>query len=128
MDTRIDVFVALGLRIGDAVVIRNAGGRVTSDAIRSLVLAATTLGVDAVVVMHHTRCALEGVTNTELRAITGADFDFLPIPDHELTLRSDIDTIATQPYLQAVTAVAGFVFDVEDGHVADIVRWERPAT
>src|SRR4051812_11702227 len=63
MDARIDVFAVLGLQLGEAVVIRNAGGRVTQDTLRSLALACHVLGVDSVVVMQHTGCGLAGVTD-----------------------------------------------------------------
>src|SRR5215212_9298893 len=71
MDARIDVFAALGLHLGEAHVIRNAGGRVTADVLRSLALSCHVLGVDTVVVMQHTQCGLAGVTDEELRGFTG---------------------------------------------------------
>ena len=67
MDARIDVFAVLGLHLGEAHVIRNAGGRVTDDVLRSLALSSHVLGVDTVVVMQHTNCGLAGVTDQELR-------------------------------------------------------------
>src|SRR3954447_27025078 len=73
MDARIDVFAALGLHLGEALVIRNAGGRVTDDVLRSLALATHVLGVDTVAVMQHTKCGLTGVTDDELRKITGRE-------------------------------------------------------
>src|SRR6202167_1379980 len=73
MDARIDVFAALGLHLGEAHVIRNAGGRVTDDVLRSLALSSHVLGVDTVVVMQHTKCGLAGVTDQELHELTGAD-------------------------------------------------------
>src|SRR5689334_4029986 len=82
MDARIDVFAVLGLHLGEALVIRNAGGRVTEDVLRSLALATHVLGVDRVVVMQHTKCGLTGVTDDELRRLTGADLGFLSIDDH----------------------------------------------
>src|SRR5436309_5954069 len=72
MDARIDVFAALGLHLGEALVIRNAGGRVTDDVLRSLALGTHVLGVETVVVMQHTKCGLTGVTDEELQEITGA--------------------------------------------------------
>ena len=72
MDARIDVFAVLGLHLGEAHVIRNAGGRVTDDVLRSLALSSGVLGVDTAVVMQHTKCGLAGVTDAELRALTGA--------------------------------------------------------
>src|SRR3954449_7150356 len=91
MDARIDVFAALGLHLGEAHVIRNAGGRVTDDVLRSLALSCHVLGVDTVVVMQHTKCGLAGVTDDELRQRTGADLGFFPIDDHAAALHEDVD-------------------------------------
>lgn len=126
MDSRIDVFAALGLQLGEAHVIRNAGGRVTEDVLRSLALSSHVLGVDTVVVMQHTKCGLAGVTEQYLRDLTEADLAFLPIDDHATALREDIALLATKPYLALLTTMAGFIFDVESGEVTDVVRWERP--
>jgi carbonic anhydrase len=126
MDARIDVFAALGLHLGEAHVIRNAGGRVTDDVLRSLALSSHVLGVDTVVVMQHTKCGLAGVTDEELRRRTGADFTFLPIDDHAAVLREDIELLSGKPYLEPLKVIAGFVYDVESGDINDVVRWERP--
>jgi carbonic anhydrase len=125
MDARIDVFAALGLHLGEAHVIRNAGGRVTDDVLRSLALSTHVLGVDTVVIMQHTKCGLAGVTDEELRRLTGAGLGFFPIDDHSAALREDIELLTTKPYLSPVTLIAGFVFDVESGELDDVVRWER---
>jgi carbonic anhydrase len=125
MDARIDVFAALGLHLGEAHVIRNAGGRVTDDVLRSLTLSSHVLGVDTVVVMQHTKCGLAGVTDQELRRRTGADFDFFPIDDHAGALREDIELLVSKPYLEPLQTIAGFVYDVESGDIADLVRWQR---
>jgi carbonic anhydrase len=127
MDARIDVFAALGLHLGDAHIIRNAGGRVTDDVLRSLALSTQVLGVDTVVVMQHTQCGLAGVTDEELRALTGADLGFFPIDDHAAALREDIETLSATPFLAPVRAIAGFIYDVQSGEVDDVVYWERPA-
>jgi carbonic anhydrase len=127
MDARIDVFATLGLHLGEAHVIRNAGGRVTDDVLRSLALSSHLLGVNTVVVMQHTKCGLAGVTDDYLREVTGADFGFFPIDDHAAALREDIETLTTKPYLSPLTRIAGFVYDVESGEIDDLVRWERPA-
>src|SRR5258707_2461157 len=113
MDARIDVFAVLGLHLGEALVIRNAGGRVTDDVLRSLALSCHVLGVDTVVVMQHTKCGLAGVTDAELQGFTGADFEFLPTDDHAAALQEDIDILTTKPYLAPLEAVAGFLYDVE---------------
>src|SRR6478672_10240210 len=98
MDARIDVFAVLGLHLGEAHVIRNAGGRVTDDVLRSLALSTHVLGVDTCVVMQHTKCGLAGVTDDELRTLTGADFGFFPIDDHAAALREDVELLAQQPF------------------------------
>jgi carbonic anhydrase len=126
MDARIDVFAALGLHLGEAHVIRNAGGRVTDDVLRSLALSSHVLGVDTVVVMQHTKCGLAGVTDEELSARTGAHLGFFPIDDHTAALREDITLLAETPFLGPVQVIAGFVYDVESGEIDDVVRWERP--
>jgi carbonic anhydrase len=125
MDARIDAFAVLGLHLGEAHVIRNAGGRVTDDVLRSLALSSHVLGVDTVVIMQHTKCGLAGVTDEELRRRTGADFAFFPIDDHARALREDVELLITKPYLEPLEVIAGFVYDVESGHIADIVRWQR---
>jgi carbonic anhydrase len=125
MVARSVVFAALGLQLGEAHVLRNAGGRITDDVLRSLALGTHVLGVDTVVVMQHTKCGLAGVTDEELRALTGADLGFFPIDDHAAALREDIDLLTSQPYLGPVKAIAGFVYDVESGEINDVVRWTR---
>ena len=128
MDARIDVFEVLGLHLGEAHVIRNAGGRVTDDVLRSLALSGHVLGVDTLVVMQHTKCGLAGVTDEELRRLTGADLGFFPIDDHAAALREDIELLTGTPYLEPLKVIAGFVYDVESGEVEDLARWERPAS
>jgi carbonic anhydrase len=125
MDARIDVFATLGLELGDAHVIRNAGGRVTEDVLRSLALSTHVLGVDTVIVMQHTKCGLAGVSNDELVRLTGADLGFLPIGDHAEALRQDIDVLAGTAFLGPVSSIAGLVYDVETGEIADVCRWVR---
>lgn len=125
MDARIDVFAALGLHLGEAHVIRNAGGRVTEDVLRSLALSSHSRGGTTVVVMQHTRCGLAGVTEERLRQITGSDMKFLPIDDHEAALREDVEILVGTPYLAPIQRIAGWVFDVESGELDDVVRWER---
>jgi carbonic anhydrase len=126
MDARIDVFAALGLHLGDAHVIRNAGGRVTDDVLRSLALSTHVLGITTVVVMQHTGCGLAGVTDDELQELTGADLGFFPIDDHAAALREDINLLTETPFLAPLQVIAGFVYDVESGEIDDVCRWERP--
>jgi carbonic anhydrase len=127
MDVRIDVFAVLGLELGAAHVLRNAGGRVTDDVLRGLALSANVFGVQRVVLMQHTGCGLAGVTDEQLRERTGADLGFYPIADHAEALRQDVDVLARTPYLAPITVVEGSVYDIASGAVEQVVRWERPA-
>jgi carbonic anhydrase len=124
MDARIDVFAALGLELGEAHVLRNAGGRVTDDVLRSLALSSHALGVDTLVVMQHTRCGLHGVDGGELQATTGTQIDFLAIEDHAVSLREDIELLRSQAFLDPIRRIVGLVFDVETGAVTEELRWE----
>src|SRR6188472_3830558 len=99
IDSRIDPLAMLGLRPGDAKIIRNAGARVTDDALRSLVLAVNLLGVDRVCVVQHTDCAMAGRTDSEIRdqihALTGGwvEFDLHSMLDQQGALRDDLARI-----------------------------------
>lgn len=128
MDTRVDPLKALGLRLGEAHVLRNAGGRVTDDVLRSLALSTHALGVHTVVVMQHTRCGLSGVSEDELRQRTGTQREFLVIEDHASALRGDVDKLVSTPYLSPLRQVAGLLYDVISGRVEDLVRWRRSST
>jgi len=125
MDARIDTFAVLGLHLGEAHVIRNAGGRVTPDVLRSLALSVNVLGVRIIVVMQHTCCGLASVSDDELRAATGADLPFFPIDDHHAALREDCTTIRNADYLSRADVVAGFIYDVNTGVITESSRWER---
>lgn len=127
IDSRIDPLAMLGLRPGDAKILRNAGARVTDDALRSLVLATNLLGVTRVCVVHHTDCAMVGQTEDELRArigsLRGVDatgWDFLSSTDQIATLRHDLEVIRSCPLLPQGLDVGGFVFDVHSGALIEI--------
>ena len=126
MDARIDVFGLFGLDLGEAHVIRNAGGRVTEDVLRSLALSTGVLGVDTVAVVQHTGCGLEGVTDTELGALTGADLAFLTFHDHADALERDVARLAATPYLTNIQLISGLLYDLESGNVRELSHWERP--
>jgi carbonic anhydrase len=128
IDTRLDPLAMLGLAPGDAKIMRNAGARVTDDVIRSLALATAFLDVERVAVIQHTRCAVAGSTEDELRAgvqeATGADvgaFDPLAMDDgQEATLRADVERIRRHPLIPGHVAVAGFVYDVDSGELVPV--------
>ena len=115
MDTRIDLFAMLGIDRGDANIIRNAGGLVTGDAIRSLSASQQLLGTEEVVVVMHEGCGLQGATG-ELAEALGA-FD-----DLEETLREGLERLRSSPELPARDRIRGFVFDPETGRVRDVER------
>jgi carbonic anhydrase len=122
IDSRIDPLAMLGLRAGDAKIVRNAGARVTDDALRSLVLAVNLLGVTRVCVVQHTNCAMVDSTEDEIRArieaARGVDttgWDFLATTDQLATLHHDIRVIRACPLLPSDLDVGGFIFDVHSG-------------
>jgi carbonic anhydrase len=125
MDVRIDPLAIFGLRLGEAHVIRNAGARVTEDVLRSLALSTHLMEVDTVLLVEHTGCGLFGVTDGELRRRTGAPLDFLPIDDHQATLRQDVERLANTNYLDLQT-VAGLLFDVATQRVEVVEERRRP--
>lgn len=121
MDSRFTAQGVMGLSLGDAHVIRNAGGRVTEDVIRSLVLSAALLGTRACVVIHHSDCGLFGWTDEELRLRVAeasgaqASFGFLPFDDLEQSVRDDVGMLRACPYFPAGYEVLGFTYDVRTG-------------
>jgi carbonic anhydrase len=127
MDARIHPEQALGLEIGDAHMIRNAGGRASDDAIRSLVISTTLLGTREFAVIHHTDCGMLTFTNDDLRkkladerGVDASDVDFLPFPDLEQSVRDDVATIKASPLLPDSTEVTGWVYDVKSGHISPV--------
>ena len=127
MDARIDPAKALGLEEGDAHVIRNAGGRASDDALRSLVISYQLLGTREFVVIHHTDCGMVTFTNEQLRQKIndelGADashIDFLAFTDLAQSVRDDLDTIRTSPLIPDDIPVRGFIYDVTSGALREV--------
>jgi carbonic anhydrase len=110
MDARLDLFDALGLDLGQAHIIRNAGGRVTADVIRSVALSAH-LGVREVGIMHHTGCGLEGASNADLRRQTGLAIDFLPFRDASASVQADVGTLRKSRALRPGSIVWGALYE-----------------
>jgi carbonic anhydrase len=118
MDARLDLFRALGLEVGDAHVLRNAGGRASPDAIRSLVVSTHLLGTREIGVIHHTNCGLEGMTDEELAARTGVSgMPFLPFADVDESVREDVAAVRGCGGLPEDAVVWGAVYEVNTGEV-----------
>jgi carbonic anhydrase len=125
MDTRIDLFPMLGLERGDAHIIRNAGGLVTDDAMRSLAASQRLLGTEEIVVVMHDGCGLNGASEDEF-AQALADDGVLPtwrlgaFDDVEATLRASLTRLRTSSELPARDQIRGFVFDPETGTLREV--------
>jgi carbonic anhydrase len=126
MDSRIEPLAMLGLRAGDAKILRNAGARVTDDVLRTLVLASYLLGVERAMVIAHTGCRMAAGSEEEVHAAmaeAGApdtrSLSFLVTSDQEETVRADVQRVRSWPYLTRL-AVGGFVYDVDSGRLAQI--------
>jgi carbonic anhydrase len=131
MDARIEPLAALGLRLGDAHVLRNAGGRVTEDVLRSLALSQQLLGTTTIAVIHHTHCGMAGLSNQGFReeverrertqeigqgaARLARQMDFLPFADLDASVREDVARLQASPLLRPGTPVYGLVYDVKTG-------------
>jgi carbonic anhydrase len=126
MDARLDLFRLLGLRIGDAHILRNAGGRASDDAIRSMVVSAHWLGTREFVVIHHTGCGLHGATNEEISDLVESsvgrrpDIDFLPFDDLESSVRTDVERIQNCELLPEGASVWGAIYDVHRGELVTV--------
>jgi carbonic anhydrase len=125
MDTRIDLFPMLGLERGDAHIIRNAGGLVTDDAIRSLSASQRLLGTEEIVVVMHDGCGLCGASEDEFADMLAAD-GVLPtwrlgaFDDVEDTLRNSLERLRSAPELPKRDEIVGFVYDPESGALREV--------
>jgi carbonic anhydrase len=125
MDTRIDLFPMLGLERGDAHIIRNAGGLVTDDAIRSLSASQRLLGTEEIVVVMHEGCGLHRASEDDYRQMLAAD-GVLPdwrlgaFDDLESTLSHSLARLRSAPELPHRDHIRGFVFDPEDGSLREV--------
>lgn len=127
MDSRLDVFAALGLHQGEAHVLRNAGGVITDDVIRSLAVSQLRLGTREVVLIHHTDCGLQGLTDdgfrAELQQLSGMApaFAIESFTDLDENVRQSMRRVTTSPFLPHRDVVRGFVYDVDRGVMREVV-------
>jgi carbonic anhydrase len=126
MDARLNVYGLLGLADGDAHVIRNAGGVVTSDTIRSLAISQRLLGTREIVLIHHTECGMLTFTDDAFKATIQDETGIKPewsveaFPDLDEDVRQSMARIRTSPFIPHSGAVRGFVFDVATGKLREI--------
>ncbi|MBT2422893.1 carbonic anhydrase [Streptomyces sp. ISL-22] len=125
MDARLDLHAALGLELGDCHTIRNAGGVVTDDVIRSLTISQRKLGTRSIVLIHHTGCGLEAITEdfrTELEMEVGQRpaWAVEAFRDVDQDVRQSMQRLRTSPFLMHTDDVRGFVFDVRAGLLREI--------
>ena len=127
MDARLHPEKFLGLELGDAHVIRNAGGRVSDDALRSLIISSHLLGTNEYVVIHHTDCGMLTFTNEHLRGKLAREtkgnashIDFLPFSDLEQSVRDDVRRINESALIPQCTRVRGSIYDVKTGRLFEV--------
>src|SRR5246500_5966661 len=152
MDARLDPAKFAGLAEGDAHVIRNAGGRASDDAIRSLVISYKLLGTREWFVIHHTNCGMEFFTNEVMRGLlansletaaltdkgfqdvgkgpgsrAGEFIEWLTIRDQQQSVRDDVQRIRDHPLVPKNIAIYGYVYDVKSGRLFEVPESKRPA-
>jgi carbonic anhydrase len=126
MDARLNVYRVLGLQEGDAHVIRNAGGVVTDDAIRSLAISQRLLGTDEIVLIHHTGCGMLTFSDDEFRASIEQDTGIRPawaaeaFGDLDGDVRQSIARVKASPFIPHKESVRGFVYEVETGRLREV--------
>jgi carbonic anhydrase len=129
MDARLHPEQFCGLDFGDAHVIRNAGGRASDDAVRSLVISQRLLGTDEIIVIHHTDCGMLTFSNEQLADKIDTDlgsdasgWDFLPFSDLEQSVIDDVDTLRGSSLIPDDIPVAGAIYDIESGKLNEVTR------
>jgi len=151
MDARLDPAKFAGMAEGDAHVIRNAGGRASDDAIRSLVISYKLLGTREWLVIHHTNCGMEFFTNDVMRGLlansletaaltdkgfqdvgkspgsrAGEYIEWLTIRDQEQSVRDDMQRIREHPLVPKNIAIFGYIYDVKSGRLIEVPEAKRP--
>jgi len=133
MDARLNVEEFLGLKTGDAHIIRNAGGIVTEDAIRSLIISHHLLGTQEFIIVNHTDCGMLTFKDEELAAKLEAGTNaaavtpqrFYAFPDLEANVRQQIQRVKSHPWIPANISVRGFIYDVKTGKLNEVAVTEK---
>jgi carbonic anhydrase len=126
MDARLNVYGALGLHEGDAHVIRNAGGVVTDDEIRSLAISQRLLGTEEIILIHHTDCGMLTFTDDDFKKSIQDDTGIKPewaaeaFPELDADVRQSIARIKASPFIPRKDSVRGFVYEVETGRLREV--------
>src|SRR6201993_3829427 len=126
MDARLNVYGILGLKEGEAHVIRNAGGAVTDDVIRSIAISQRLLGTEEIILIHHTDCGMLTFTDDEFKAAIEKDTGIRPewaaeaFPELDGDVRQSINRIKASPFIPNKDSVRGFVYEVETGRLREV--------
>jgi carbonic anhydrase len=126
MDARLNVYAILGLKDGEAHVIRNAGGVVSDGEIRSLTISQRLLGTEEIILIHHTDCGMLTFTDDDFKASIQKDTGIKPhwaaeaFPDLDEDVRQSIARIKASPFIPRTDSVRGFVFDVATGKLREV--------
>lgn len=127
MDSRLDIFALLGLEIGDAHIMRNAGGVVTDDMIRSLTISQRKLGTREIILIHHTDCGMLTFTDDDFKRTIQDEIGIKPawsaesFGDLEQDVRQSLRRIEASPFVTLHHSLRGFVFDVATGLLGEVV-------
>jgi carbonic anhydrase len=126
MDARLNIYAILGLQEGDAHIIRNAGGAVTDDEIRSLAISQRLLGTEEIILIHHTECGMLTFTDDGFKDAIQDETGIRPewavetFTDLDADVRQSITRIKTSPFIPHKESVRGFVYDVETGRLREV--------
>lgn len=127
MDARLDVYRMLGIKEGESHVIRNAGGVVTDDEIRSLAISQRLLGTTEIILVHHTDCGMLTFTDDDFKRTIQDEIGVKPswspesFPDVDEDVRQSLRRIESSPFITATTSLRGFVFDVATGKLNEVL-------
>lgn len=127
MDARILIHDVLGLKIGEAHIIRNAGGIVTDDALRSLIVSHELLGTERIIIINHTECGMATFKDEDLQKrlsekynSSASDIKFHSFGDLEENVRNQIKKIYSTPFLSNIISVHGFIYDIKTGKLREV--------